>query len=232
MASFPEDSIQDLTEQWWIKTPGRQLEYGRLVKAFLPHTDQQPYVLVAKGRTHPEQHDRADFEVEPLRENAPPRGAYLPVAGLPEYPGEVRIVQRAKKRPAVVLSTSGSEVEKGLRTGARYITNRTVLVAPYYGAEQSRKRGGWNETFVTRIRRARYPQYVWAQLPITGAKSSILRLDHIQPLGTNAQALELTPYKLSEDARLVLEEWIQWFRRGTLDENGGLAYFKGEMSAL
>ncbi len=228
--TYPDDSVQNLCEPWWEKTPDRRLEYGRLVKAFLPHVDQQPYLLVAKGRTDPEAHDEADFELQPLRGDRAPKEAFLPVAGLPKYEGEVRIVQRAKKRPALVLSTSGAEIESSLRTGAaRHQTNRSVLVAPYYGADRSGKRGGWKPEFVQRIRRAEYPQYAWDSLPIPGASESILRLDHIQPVGEAAQALELTPHRLTPDAAEVMEEWLAWFRSGELAEGGVLAYFRQQM---
>jgi len=229
--TYPDDSIQNLCGDWWEKTNEHRLEYGRLVKAFLPHVDQQANVLVAQGRTDPEAHQEADFEIQPLRANNPPREAYLPVAGLPTYPGEVRIVQRAKKRPALVLSASGTEVESRLKTGAaRYLTNRSVLVAPYYGADRSSKRGGWKLEFVQRIRRAQYPQYAWDSLPIDGVSESILRFDHIQPLGENAQAMEVTPYRLTTDAAEIVEEWLSWFRTGELNKDGVLAYFRAEMS--
>ena len=229
--TYPDDSVQNLCGQWWEETDEPRLEYGRLVKAFLPHVDQQPSVLVAQGRTDPEAHREADFEIQPLRGNTPPPEAYLPVAGLPTYPGEVRIIQRAKKRPALVLSASGAEIESRLKTGsARYLTNRSVLVAPYYGADRSGKRGGWKTEFVQRIRRAEYPQYAWDALPIGGVSESILRLDHVQPLGESAQAMEVTPYRLTADAAVVVEEWLSWFRTGELSGDGVLAYFRGEMS--
>lgn len=229
--TYPDDSVQNLCAGWWEETDESKLEYGRLVKAFLPHVDQQPYVLVAQGRTDPEAHREADFEVRPLLRNLPPSGAYLPVAGLPAYEGEVRIVQRAKKRPALVLSSLGTEVASGLRTGsARYQTNRSVLVAPYYGADQSGRRGGFRSEFLKRIRRAVYPQYMWDSLPIGGPAESVLRLDHVQPLGENAQAVEVTPYRLASEAAEVVEEWLTWFRTGELSQNGILALFRSEMS--
>lgn len=230
--TYPDDSIQNLCDGWWEKTEESRLEYGRLVRAFLPHVDQQPSILVVHGRSEPEAHDRADFEIRPLMANQPPEEAFLPVAGLPTYPGEVRIIQRAKKRPAVVLSTGGAEVEGRLKIGAaRYQTNRSVLVAPYYGVPRSGRRGGWRPEFVQRIRRAEYPQYSWDRLPLRGASESVLRLDHLQPLGVHAQALDATPYRLTLEASQILEEWLGWFRTGELMEDGVLAYFRTEIGS-
>ena len=55
-------------------------------------------------------------------------------------------------------------------------------------------------------------------------------LDHVQPLGLNDQAIEVTPYRLTDDAAEVIEEWFSWFRAGVLVEDGVLAYFRDEMS--
>ncbi len=106
-----------------------------------------------------------------------------------------------------------------------------MLVAPYYGADQSGKRGGFRPEFVQRIRRAEYPQYSWDSLPLPGASESILRFDHLQPLGESAQAMEVTSYRLVADAAEIIEEWLSWFRMGELSEDGVLAYFRSEMAS-
>ena len=83
---FPEDSLQNYCEPWWVRSEDQQLRRGHLIWAFVPHVDQQPYLLVAKGRSEPTEHRFADFEIEPLGSRVPP-GTDLPVAGLPHYPG-------------------------------------------------------------------------------------------------------------------------------------------------
>jgi len=96
------------------------------------------------------------------------------VAALPDYPGEVRTVYRAKARPVVVLSAGGPEVPRELRVGAAgWQTAPTLLVAPFYGVDPGGTRGGWREDFVTRIRRGEYPQYLWDKLPLPGAGESV-----------------------------------------------------------
>ncbi len=206
---------------------------GRLVWAFVPHVDQQPYVLVVKGRVEDDRHSDAEFEVQPLRVNSPPEEAFLPVAALPAYAGEVRTVYRAKRRPALVVAEPGVPVEKALRRGvARYQTNRCFLVAPYYGADQGGKRGGWRPEFVQRIRRAEYPQYMWESLPIGGASESILRVDHIQPIGAHGEAVRPTGYVLTTEALEILDEWLAWFLQGRLLEGGVLPFLREELGKL
>src|SRR5262245_20381488 len=92
---YPEDSAQYYCPPWWVRTADNQVQRGRLLWAFVPHVDQHPFVLIVEGRTEPTEHGSADYRFEPLRGSSLPTGAALPVAGLPNYPGEVRLVYRA-----------------------------------------------------------------------------------------------------------------------------------------
>ena len=70
-----------------------------------------------------------------------------------------------------------------------------------------------------------FPSIPGSNLASAEAKSttqSILRLDHIQPLGTHSDAYDLTPYRLSEGALLIVDEWISWLLTGKLEEGGSL----------
>ena len=213
--SYPEDSPQALIGTWWVEDDHPQLARGRLIWAFLPHTDQQPLVLVVEGRTEATDPSGVNYRIEPLRISSPQRDPRLPVAALSLEAGETRIVQRAKRRPAVVLSMGGTEVEPALRVGeARWQTSATLLVAPYYGVDRSGTRGGWKQTFVDRIRRCEYPQYMWDRLPLGGTSESVLRLDHTQALGRHQNAYELTPYRLGDEALGLLDEWFLWLLTG------------------
>ena len=59
---------------------------------------------------------------------------------------------------------------------------------------------------VERTRHCEYPQFFWDQLPVAGSEESILRLDHLQPMGTHHDAHQLSEYKLSDDALEVVDE--------------------------
>ena len=75
---------------------------------------------------------------------------------------------------------------------------------------------------VERIRRCEYPQFMWDSLPLQSstATESILRLDHIQPIGRIATAYDWTPHCLSDDAMKVLDEWTSWLMTGSLLKDG------------
>lgn len=221
---YPADSLQAYVGDWWVETASTSLERGRLVKVFVPHVDQVPKKLVPEGRVDSTEHSNARFRIEALRASDPLTKSRLPIAALPQYPGECWIVSRAKLRPAVVVSAGGAAVPKQLRggSGANWTTAPTVLVAPFYGASKSEKRSGWRPGLVERIKRVEFPQYLWDMLPGSGGEESILRLDHVQPIGRDHSSMQMLPYRLSEDALKVLDECLTWVMTGKVDENGVL----------
>lgn len=228
--NYPNDSVQFYVEPWWIKATDNVPARGRLIWAYLPHVTQQANLLVSEGREEDTQHDTARFSFVPLQMGNVPPAARLPVAGLPTYPNEVRFVLRAKRRPAIILGTGGAEVPKELRVGAaRHQTSPLLAVVPAYGVDKDSPRGGWNPTFVQRIRRAEYPQYLWDSLPLPGAKESILRLDHLQPLGAHGDNFELTPFQLSADALAVVDEWYSWLLTGRMAAEGILCTIREDL---
>ena len=215
---YPEDSIQAFIEPWWVTHAEPGIKRGLLLRAFVPHVRQDPMILVPTGRQSPTDHSAAKYRIEPLNIKQPPRAPSPPVAGLTWYEREVYAVYRAKKRPVLVVSTGGPEIPRGLMHGApKWQTTPTVFVAPFYGAERGGGRAGFPEEFVSRVRRCDYPQYLWDRLPIgSPPQGSMLRLDHIQPLGRNPNAYESTGHCLSDHALLVLDEWLNWLFEGDL----------------
>lgn len=116
---------------------------------------------------------------------------------------------------------------------ANWQTAPTILVAPYYGATGGSKRGGFNPEFLDRVRRGEYPQCMWDSLPLGGSTAeSILRLDHIQPIGRHYNSYELTDYRLSDTAVEILDEWVGWVLTGTLDPQGALYMIREELANL
>src|SRR5262249_54306383 len=154
------------------------------------------------------------FRLVPL--NAASDPARMPLAGLPEYKGEVYAVHRSKRRPMLVLSEGGPNVRTA--HGKSWRTTTHYLLAPYFGSEPSDNREGWDPRFVERIRRGEYPQYIGDCLPLDGAKESILRLDHIQPLGRDHANFDHSGWQLTTEALTLLDEWISWLLTGALPE--------------
>jgi hypothetical protein len=223
------DSVQSLVGSWWTSCELHPLTRGQLVRAFVPHVDQQPYTIIEQARSKATEHGTMTFKIGPASIREWKRKAALPVAGLPLHEGESRTVHRAKVRPCLVICEGGAPVDKRLRpsTSARWTSAPTFLVAPYYGTERTGDRGGWYAPFVDRIRACEYPQYILDELPLPGAKESVLRLDHIQPIGDHHDYYEPLPHKLSEDALGVVDEWLGWLFAGALTEDSTLGTIRG-----
>jgi hypothetical protein len=231
---YPEDAVQNMLEEWWIEDRSFEYHRGRLIRAFLPHVDQIPRQLIATGRSEPTDHTHANFTIEPLRIKQPRRKPVIPVAALPVFEHEIYAVYRSKKRPALIVCVGGEQVEKELIRGKpRWQTAPTVLVAPYYGVAEGGTRAGFRPEFVTRVRRCVYPQFMWDLLPIGGETTeSILRLDHIQPVGRHHDTIEFTNYRLSEEGLVILDEWLKWLISGEFTEEDLLFFFKQEIEKI
>ena len=196
----------------------------------------KPHRLVPEGRGNDaRQHQRANYRIEEFRTGDPPSDvSALPVAGLPIRTGETHLVRRGKTRPVIVLAMPGIPVDDDFkRHGTSWQYKPALLAAPYYGVEADGTRGGWNPEFVARIQRAEYSQYVWDVLPIGGSsQGSILRLDHVFPIGADPANWILTNYRLRGDALTYLDEWLSWHTSGTLFEEGLLSYTRTELAKL
>lgn len=228
--TYPDISIQNFVGSWWREDKSKDFRRGRLIMAFVPHVDQVPYCLQVSGRTEATQHTSALFEIKPTSINQRRKDKTLPVAALPEYKGESYGVYRLKKRPLVILSSGGDEVPKALKLGKpNWQTAPTVIACPYYGADEGEGRAGFKQEFVERIRRCEYPQFVFDMLPLPGTKESILRLDHLQPIGKHHDAIEFTQFCLTEEALEVLDEWLWWLLMGYPEKDGTLLYLREEM---
>ena len=188
-----------------------QPQRGQLLRAFVHHVDLMPYRATPVGRTDPKVHSDALLRIEPLSVSAPTVRSRLPVAALPQYPGECYTLHRSKCRWCLVIGTCGINLPKDLRppSSPEWQTAPTMLAAPYYGGDQDDTRAGWHEPLVERIRKLEFPQYMLDSLPVSGKKTtrqSILRLDHIMPLGKHYNSFELGTARLCDEALELLDE--------------------------
>ena len=231
---YPEDCVQSTIQPdaWWISNADRVLCRGALVFAFVPHVDQVPYMFEPVARTEASRHDSATIRVAPLRVDQSLKKTELPVAAMPLYSGEVWAAYRAKKRPCLIIGSAFPGVDPALTRGmAKHSTAPTILAAPYYGATRDGRRGGHNPAFIERIRHCDYPQFLWDRLPIHGPEESILRLDHLQPIGTHRNSYELSGHKLSTDALGIVDELLQWLIWGGVSEDGWIAMYREEIQS-
>lgn len=229
---YPDYCVQSLIHPsaWWIENSRKVLCRGALVSAFVPHIDQVPYTFEPLARAEATRHDSATIRVAPLRIGQPLKRTELPVAAMPLHPGEVWAAYRAKERPCLIIGSGSPPVDQPLTRGmARHSTAPTILAVPYYGATRDGSRGGYNPGFVERIRHCEYPQFLWDKLPIAGPDESILRLDHLQPIGLHYKAYQVSEHKLSNDALRVVDELLYWLIWGQIPEDSLIAMYRKEI---
>lgn len=166
---FAPDSIQTLSGGvWWVRAASPDPKRGRLLRAIVPFVQQVPREIQAT-RASATDHQKASFELVPMRVREVRKGPSVPVAALHTNPGEVNAVYKAKIRPVVVISTGGDAISSEVLKKAKgWKTAPTLIVAPYFGVDQDGSRAGWDAEFVSRIRHGEYPQYVHDRLPIGG----------------------------------------------------------------
>lgn len=230
---YPEDSFQSLVlpNNWWDKDSSRDLCRGALVRSYISHVDQTPYAFRMLGRSQAEQHNEADMVVEPMRVGHPLDKTPLPVAAMPQYPGEVWAAYRAKSRPCIVVAVNSPVVDSKLTRGKpNNATAPTMLVAPFYGVAKG-KRAGYSEVFVERVRHCEWPQFFWDHLPIERGEESILRLDQVQPIGMDRRSFETLGFRLSDTALELFDELLTWYLWGGVEEGSYLAMYREQIEA-
>lgn len=231
--TWPEDCLQAALggQEWWTRHDGHELCRGVLVWAFLPHFDQVPYAFEPVGRTEPTQHGSATVKVAPLRIGQPLTRSKLPVAAMPLHGGEVWAAYRAKRRPCLVIAKNGPTVDRNLtRRTPNHSTAPTILVAPYYGADQNGRRAGYPPAFIERVRHCEYPQFLWDKLPIGGeTQESLLRLDQVQPIGAHYNSYQLCGFRLSKAAMDIVDDLLGWLVWGGVKEDSIVALYRAEI---
>ena len=226
---YPDDCIQSIISSggWWEENEDNNPCRGTLLFAYIPHVDQTPYQFVPIGRDEPRQHQNAKVKVEELKIGQHLEQSVLPVAAMTKRTDEVWSAHRAKARPCLVVSSNNPRVDKGLTRGKpKHATAPTVLVAPYYGIDKSAQRAGYTKEFVELVRHCEFPQFVWDCLPIKGPEESLLRLDHMQPIGSHYNSYKLTNYKLKKKGMNVMDDMLSWLIWGGYSEEGDLGAFK------
>lgn len=229
---YHEDAIQSYVGAWWECRPHSDYQRGELIWCFVPHVHQTPWSLIPVGRNNPTSHHSATFMLEQTSIKRPVKPTPLPVAAMPVYPGETYSVHRAKKRPALIVSTGGDEVDRKLNLGkGKWTTTPTILVAPYYGDQQTGSRGGGLAPPLRKlVLKCTYPQYILDKLPFpSSSEDSFLRLDHIQPIGRHHDSIERTGCFLTQDAMEVLDQWLTWLMFGTVPRDCFLDMYRREV---
>jgi len=183
--------------------PG-QYKQGQLCWIATPAIKPIPQILDVE-RSDPEEHEEVKFILRNANQPGDFRAAdrTLPIKHLDLRAHEELLIQRAKKRPGVIISDSldnFSEITSLLRTrGKKHLQEDSLFVIPCYGIETLDDPFGFPPEMVIRIRCLLYRQYFY--LPASSPLGdSIARFDRIQVVvGKDRSAIEPVGLCLSED---------------------------------
>lgn len=208
---------------------------GRLIKAYVPHVDQIPRRLTLTGRgDDPTNHNKAMYEISALDFNSQKTKSKLPVAAMTSYENDDLLVYRGKARPVLVLGNAADLIPRSLTEGKpKWQTTPAYLVAPFYGVDEGTgRRSGFAAPFVERVRHCEYSHLFWETLPIGGAEESLLRLDHLLPISTERNTMKVYPFRLSDEALSLVDEYLQWHLFEDLASHTMLYFFKEQLATM
>lgn len=156
------------------------------------------------------------FKVRNLLEKDFRRKGKLPIKSLNLRETEVLIVNKAKKRPAIIACTAPTifdDVTKILKSlGRVHLQEESLFVVPIYGIETDERSRGFPAVMVSRIKALMYNQFFYCPpLRKMGLEGGVARLDRLQiVIPTNPAVYEPLPVSLSEDALAVFLAMLRY----------------------
>ena len=131
---------------------------------------------------------------------------HFPVHELRLQNDEALLVDRAKRRPVVVMSQRNEYWAMG---GAR-LSERGLVCLPMYSFQRDD-----SQEFRDRVRAQEYPW--WLHLPdYRSLREGFARIDRLQTI--EELQLQPTQYALTESALWFASEWLRYYLTGEIDE--------------
>jgi hypothetical protein len=192
-------------KDFYTTTEPNQYKPGQFCWVVSPVIEPIPRILDVK-RSDPTEHEKIDFTMRNANSERDFRAAdrTLPIKYLNLRTHEELLLQRAKKRPGIVISNN-LDIYPAItallkRAAKKHLQEDSLFVIPCYGVEGNGDLSGFPPEMVLRIRCLLYRQFFY--LPVsTTFDESIARFDRIQiVVGRDRSAIEPTNNCLSEAA--------------------------------
>jgi hypothetical protein len=230
--------ITQLIEPFYIDMSGERFRdsptAGQLCWVPSPQPDIVPQLLDVR-RADPAEHNITSFAIRNIRETDFQRKDELPLYRLRLRLNEELIIQKAKRRPAIVLPTDNSifdDIASLLKSkGKKHLQQDSILVVPIFGIEKSDHPLGFPPIMTARIKALMYNQFFYCPRTPPGMTSieGVARLDRIQVVfPVHRASYNPLPIRLSDDALTILinllREWL--CIKGTIEEESYLRELK------
>jgi len=203
-------------EAFYTRTDPKNFKSGQICWIVSPQISEIPQILDVE-RNKAEEHDEFKFNlknVDPDNDFKPSAKRTLPIKYLTLESTEELFIQKAKKRPAIILSSgldAYPDITKLLRQrGKKHLQEDSLFLIPCYGVETQDDRHGFPSEMVTRIRCLLYRQFFYIPYHSPLKSESVARLDRIQVIvGKHRAAIEPTDLCLSNDVfQIFLSQFI------------------------
>lgn len=193
-------------KEYYTRIDPKLFKRGQLCWIVSPFITQMPQILDAE-RYKAEEHDDFKFvlrNADPDNDFRASRERTLPIKYLKLKSAEELLVQKAKKRPAIIISSDLDiypEITTFLKQGGeKHLQEDSLFMIPCYGTETLEDRKGFPQEMVIRIRYLLYRQFFYLPQCTPLAEDSIARLDRVQVvIDRHRAAIEPTDLCLSED---------------------------------
>jgi len=207
--------IEQVLKAFYIDLPAATFRKAPLVGQFfwtvIPFLEKLPWILDAQ-RADPTEHRIIQGEVRAVNPTDFRPKSRLPIKVLQLRETEEFLVQRSKKRLAVVVAgewTVFDDVAALLRQrGQHHLQESSVIVAPLYGVESPEHSGGFPPMMTAKIQSLQYRQFF--HCPRNGSiREGVLRLDRLQAVRPHHLSLEPIQIALHPEALAVLLTMIR-----------------------
>ena len=183
----------------------RQLDRGQICWAPVHFLSSQ-IISVALVSSDPQDERRNRYAILPSRINDRLLFNHSPIHELSLPSDEEMLVNRAKRRPVIVVSLENDFWQ----LGSDRLVDRGVLCVPMYSFHD-RDSGEFRD----RVRAQEYPW--WLYLPGTpGFNEGFARLDRLQVI--EQSHLQPMSSALTDDALWFVSEWLRYYVTGDVDE--------------
>lgn len=192
-------------EEFFEPTGLNEFRPGQFCWVPTPHIDPIPRILDV-DRSKPEEHREVSFIIR--NANKPTdfhtRDRTLPIKYLNLRSHEELLIQRAKRRPGIILASEVdrfSEIDKLLKQkGKKHLQDEAIFVIPGYSIERGQGTSGFPVEMVARIRCLFYRQFFYYPLKTPYFSQGIARFDRIQVVvGRDHNAIKPIEVALSRD---------------------------------
>jgi hypothetical protein len=205
-------SLLQLLSPFYAKLPddryAREVVVGQLGWTVVPIPDPVPRVLDPE-RQDARVHNKITGEIRNMKKEDFARAEVLPVYRMQLRRNEACLVQRSKRRLAIVVSHFGSrfdDVERALRAAAKkHLQEQNIIIAPLYPHQTNEHPDGFLPVMRSRIEALMYSQFFpCARNDRPLVLESAARLDRLLPIVPQAPTWEPLPLALAPEALSVL----------------------------